>query len=310
MNDADIVAVNQAVTDNDCSGVNGADIAREPLVLNGKLLAARIEEELKARVECIVNKTGRVPVLATIIVGDNPASLTYVKMKGRACQRIGLEPRIIALAAETTTEELLDAIRGLNADPDVCGILLQHPVPKHIDEPRCFNEILPEKDVDGVGAQSFGAVTFGQEGFRAATPAGIIRILKEYGVKIEGKDAVVIGRSRILGLPVAMLLLRENATVTITHRKTADLPSVVKRADIVVACVGEPEFVQAEWVKEGAVLVDAGYNPGNIGDIDLKNAAPKSSAYTPVPGGVGPMTICMLMEQTVKAAEKRAGIGF
>lgn len=281
---------------------------REPLVMNGKVLAARIESELKQRVDKIIEATGRAPVLATVIVGENPASMTYVRMKGKACERIGLEPRRVALPEETTTDELLTAIRELNADPDVCGILLQHPVPKHIDEARCFNEIATEKDVDGVNAASFGAVSLGEDGFAAATPSGIIRILKEYGIEIAGKEAVVIGRSRILGKPVAMLLLRENATVTVTHRRTVDLPDVVRRADIVVACVGEPELIKADWIKDGAVLVDAGYNPGNIGDIDLKNAALKSSAYTPVPGGVGPMTICMLMEQTVKAAEKRAGI--
>ncbi len=281
------------------------DNTREPLILNGKLLAARIEAELKTRVERVVAALGRVPVLATIIVGDNPASVTYVNMKGRACARIGLASRKVALPETATTEELLDTIRALNADPDVCGILLQHPVPRHIDEAACFNAIAREKDVDGVNAASFGAVSLGEKGFAAATPSGIIRILKEYGIPIAGKEAVVIGRSRILGLPAATLLLRENATVTIAHSRTVGLPEIVRRADIVVACVGRPEFVQADWIKDGAVLIDAGYNPGNIGDIDLKNAASRSSAYTPVPGGVGPMTICMLMEQTVIAAESR-----
>lgn len=276
------------------------------LVLNGKALAACIEADLRVRVARIVENTGRTPVLATIIVGENPASVTYVRMKGKACERIGLEPRRVALPEETTTAELLAAISELNEDQDVCGILLQHPVPKHIDEAACFNAIDPEKDVDGVGAASFGKVAFGEEGFTSATPGGIIRILKAYGVEIAGKEAVVIGRSRILGKPLAMLLLRENATVTITHTRTRELPEVVRRADIVAACVGKPEFVKAEWIKPGAVLIDAGYNPGNVGDIDLKNAAPLASAYTPVPGGVGPMTICTLMEQTVIAAEKRA----
>lgn len=275
------------------------------LVLNGKVLSAMIEDDLRKRVLRIIEATGRVPVLATIIVGENPASVTYVRMKGRACERIGLEPRRVALPEETTTAELMAVIRALNEDQDVCGILLQHPVPKQIDEAACFNAIDPEKDVDGVGAASFGKVAFGEDGFTSATPGGIIRIMKEYGVEIEGKEAVVIGRSRILGKPLAMLLLRENATVTITHTRTRNLPDVVRRADIVAACVGRPEFVKAEWIKPGAVLIDAGYNAGNIGDIDLKNAAPLASAYTPVPGGVGPMTICTLMEQTVKAAEKK-----
>ena len=276
------------------------------MILNGKLLAANIEADLKARVERVVKAAGRVPVLATIIVGDNPASVTYVNMKGRACARIGLASRKVALPETITTEELIREIQKLNVDPDVCGILLQHPVPRHIDEAACFNAIAIEKDVDGVNAASFGAVSLGEKGFAAATPSGIIRILKEYGVPLAGKEAVVIGRSRILGRPVAMLLLRENATVTIAHSRTVGLPEIVRRADIVVACVGKPEFVKADWIKDGAVLIDAGYNPGNVGDIDLKNAAAKSSAYTPVPGGVGPMTICMLMEQTVEAAELNA----
>lgn len=280
----------------------------EPLILNGKALATEIEAELSARVQKLVEKTGRTPVLATILVGDNPASVTYVTMKGKACRRVGLEPRRVEMPAETTTEELLAQIEALNQDPDVCGILLQHPVPRHIDEARCFNAIAPVKDVDGVNVASFGAVTMKQEGYRSATPGGIIRILKYYGVALAGKEVVVIGRSPILGKPVAMLLLNEDATVTIAHSKTENLPEIVRRADIVVAAVGKPRFVQADWVKDGAVLVDAGYNAGNVGDIDLENCIAKSSAYTPVPGGVGPMTICTLMEQSVMAAEKMWGV--
>lgn len=280
----------------------------EPLILNGKALATEIEAELSVRVQKLVEKTGRTPVLATILVGDNPASVTYVTMKGKACRRVGLEPRRVEMPAETTTEELLAQIEALNEDPDVCGILLQHPVPRHIDEARCFNAIAPVKDVDGVNVASFGAVTMKQEGYRSATPGGIIRILKHYGVALAGKEVVVIGRSPILGKPVAMLLLNEDATVTIAHSRTENLPEIVRRADVVVAAVGKPRFVQADWVKEGAVLVDAGYNAGNIGDIDLENCIPKCSAYTPVPGGVGPMTICTLMEQSVQAAEKMWGV--
>ncbi len=280
----------------------------EPLILNGKALATEIEAELSVRVQKLVEKTGRTPVLATILVGDNPASVTYVTMKGKACRRVGLEPRRVEMPAETTTEELLAQIEALNEDPDVCGILLQHPVPRHIDEARCFNAIAPVKDVDGVNVASFGAVTMKQEGYRSATPGGIIRILKHYGVELAGKEVVVIGRSPILGKPVAMLLLNEDATVTIAHSRTENLPEIVRRADVVVAAVGKPRFVQADWVKEGAVLVDAGYNAGNVGDIDLENCISKCSAYTPVPGGVGPMTICTLMEQSVQAAEKMWGI--
>lgn len=280
----------------------------EPLVLNGKALATEIEAELSARVRKLVEKTGRTPVLATILVGDNPASVTYVTMKGKACRRVGLEPRRVEMPECTTTEELLAQIEALNADPDVCGILLQHPVPRHIDEARCFNAIAPVKDVDGVNVASFGAVTMKQEGYRSATPGGIIRILKHYGIALAGKEVVVIGRSPILGKPVAMLLLNEDATVTIAHSKTENLPEIVRRADVIVAAVGKPRFVQADWMKEGAVLVDAGYNAGNVGDIDLENCIAKSSAYTPVPGGVGPMTICTLMEQSVMAAEKMWGV--
>lgn len=275
------------------------------LILDGKALATRIEEKLKERVTKIIEKTGITPILATIIVGNDVASVTYVRMKGNACRRVGIEPLKVELPESTTTEQLLEEIYKLNRDDRVCGILLQHPVPKQIDEQKCFNSIDIDKDVDGVNVASFGAVTMGIRGYRSATPYGIITILKEYAISLEGKHAVVIGRSAILGKPVAMLLLNENATVTICHSKTVNLPDIVKTADIVVAAVGRPEFVKADWVKEGAVLVDAGYNAGNIGDIDLKNSAIKSSAYTPVPGGVGPMTITMLMSQTVDSAERK-----
>lgn len=275
------------------------------IILDGKALATRIEEKLKERVTKIIEKTGITPILATIIVGNDVASVTYVRMKGNACRRVGIEPLKVELPESTTTEQLLEEIYKLNRDDRVCGILLQHPVPKQIDEQKCFNSIDIDKDVDGVNVASFGAVTMGIRGYRSATPYGIITILKEYAISLEGKHAVVIGRSAILGKPVAMLLLNENATVTICHSKTVNLPDIVKTADIVVAAVGRPEFVKADWVKEGAILVDAGYNAGNIGDIDLKNSAIKSSAYTPVPGGVGPMTITMLMSQTVDSAERK-----
>ncbi|HPD02105.1 MAG TPA: tetrahydrofolate dehydrogenase/cyclohydrolase catalytic domain-containing protein [Eubacteriales bacterium] len=280
----------------------------EPLILDGKKLAREIEAELAERVKQIVERTGEVPVLATIIVGNNPASETYVKMKCNACRRIGLEPKKIALGEDTTTDELLAVINELNADPKVCGILLQHPVPRGIDEQRCMNVIALEKDVDGVNTAGFGRMAMGLDAYVSATPLGIIKILERYGIEIEGKEAVVIGRSAILGKPVAMLLLNKNATVTICHSRTKNLAEIVRRADIVVAAVGKPEFVKADWIKEGAVIVDAGYNEGNVGDVDLKAAAAKSSAYTPVPGGVGPCTIAMLMTQTVLSAEKKAGL--
>lgn len=272
--------------------------------MNGKVLAKEAENELKIRVENIKGKLGFAPILATILVGDNPASVTYVNMKARACNRVGLTSQIIHLDEQTTTEELLSVIKDLNANTQVCGILLQHPVPKQIDERLCFDAISIEKDVDGVNSWSFGKMCMGDKAYVSATPLGIIRILKAYNIELSGKHAVVVGRSAILGKPIAMLLLNENCTVTICHSKTKNLPEILKTADIVVGAVGKPKFIQASWLKSGVVLVDAGYNAGNVGDIDLENASELSLAYTPVPGGVGPMTINSLILQTVESAEK------
>lgn len=280
----------------------------QPAILDGKTLSKKIEGELAQKVALIKEKTGNIPALATILVGDNPASVTYVRMKGNACARVGLRSIKVEMPEATTTEQLLEKIQELNKDPQVCGILLQHPVPRQIDEQACFNAIALEKDVDGVNTASFGGFTMGLNRFVSATPKGIMTLLERYNIEIKGKEAVVIGRSPILGKPIAMLLLNADATVTICHSKTVNLPEIVKRADIVVAAVGKPKFVKADWIKPGAVLVDAGYNAGNIGDIDLENAAPLSSAYTPVPGGVGPMTIATLMQQTVLSAMKKAGL--
>jgi methylenetetrahydrofolate dehydrogenase (NADP+)/methenyltetrahydrofolate cyclohydrolase len=280
----------------------------KPLILDGKTLSKEIETSLALRAQKVIEKTGKVPILATILVGDNPSSVTYVRMKGNACKRVGIDSLKVELPNDTTTEELVETINKLNKDDAVCGILLQHPVPKQIDEQKCFNTIAMEKDVDGVNTNSFGAMTMHLEAFKSATPLSIMTLLKHYQIPLEGKEVVVVGRSPILGKPVAMLLLNENATVTICHSKTRNLPEVVRRADIVVAAVGKAKFIQAEWVKDGAVLIDAGYNAGNVGDIDLENAAPKSSAYTPVPGGVGPITIVMLMEQTIESAERKANL--
>ncbi len=278
----------------------------EPIVLDGKRLANEIEEELRARCAAIAERLKAPPILATILVGSDPSSKIYVNMKGAACRRVGLGTRKVELAEETTTERLLSVIDGLNRDPEVYGILLQHPVPRQIDERACFDAIAADKDVDGVTATGFGRMALGEDAFVSATPGGILRLLKHYRLPLEGKRAVVIGRSAILGKPVAMLLLGENATVTVCHSKTQDLPRLVAEADIVVAAIGRPEFVKADWIKAGAVIVDAGYHPGGIGDVE-KSAYAKSSAYTPVPGGVGPMTIATLMAQTVEAAERRLG---
>lgn len=278
----------------------------EPKVLEGKNLAKYIEESLKPRVDAVVEKSeGRIPVLATILVGDDPASATYVKMKGNACRRVGMESRKIELPATTTTEELLAEIEALNKDSAVNGILLQHPVPEQIEERACFDAIALEKDVDGVTSLGFGRMAMGEFAYGSATPTGIMTILDHYDIPIKGKRACVVGRSPILGKPLAMMLLNRHATVTICHSRTIDLPGVVREADIVVGAVGKPKFIQADWIKQGAVIIDAGYHPGGIGDVDLENAARRSSAYTPVPGGVGPMTIVSLISQTLAAAEEQ-----
>lgn len=277
-----------------------------PIVLNGKSLATLIETELAARVKRIAERAeGAPPVLATILVGDDPASATYVKMKGDACRRVGMESLKVELPQTTTTEELLNEIDKLNANPRVQGILLQHPVPAQVDERKCFDRIALDKDVDGVTVLGFGTMAMHKPAYGSATPAGIMRLLKHYEIAVEGKHAVVVGRSPILGKPVAMMLLNANATVTICHSKTKGLAELVGLADIVVGAVGKPQFIRGSWIKKGAVIVDAGYHPGGIGDIELPAVIDKCSAYTPVPGGVGPMTIATLMAQTVEAAEKR-----
>jgi methylenetetrahydrofolate dehydrogenase (NADP+) / methenyltetrahydrofolate cyclohydrolase len=277
------------------------------LVLDGKSLARHIEADLAVRVAAIKKRSGGViPILATILVGDDPASATYVRMKGNACARVGMESLKIVLAHPTTTEQLCAEIDKLNANPRVHGILLQHPVPPHIDERRCFNRIALEKDVDGVTVLGFGTMAMNEPAYGSATPAGIMRLLRHYGIVLQGKHAVVVGRSPILGKPMAMMLLNANATVTICHSKTQGLADIVRLADVVVGAVGKPQFVKGSWIKPGAVVVDAGYHPnaGNVGDIELSAVVDKCSAYTPVPGSVGPMTIATLITQTVEAAEK------
>jgi methylenetetrahydrofolate dehydrogenase (NADP+)/methenyltetrahydrofolate cyclohydrolase len=275
-------------------------------VLDGKQLAATIEAELRVRVEALQAK-GHTPILATILVGEDPASATYVRMKGNACSRVGMTSQRIEMSQQTTTDELLAKIAELNANPDVHGILLQHPVPEQIDERRCFDAIDISKDVDGVTCLGFGNMVMGVPAYGSATPAGIMTILERYGIPLKGKHAVVVGRSPILGKPMAMMLLNEHATVTICHSRTQDLEGVVRQADIVVGAVGVPELIKGSWIKPGAVVIDAGYHPGGIGDIELSAVKEHCSAYTPVPGGVGPMTIATLIAQTVAAAERYYG---
>jgi len=278
------------------------------LVLDGKALAQKTEEELSARVAALKEKSGgQTPILATILVGDDPASATYVKMKGNACQRVGMDSLKVELPSSTTTEQLLAKIEELNANPNVHGILLQHPVPAQIDERACFDAIALDKDVDGVTCLGFGRMAMGEEAYGCATPKGIMRLLEAYEVEMEGKHAVVVGRSPILGKPMAAMLLNANATVTICHSRTKDLAEHIRRADIVVGAVGRPEFIKADWIKDGAVVVDAGYHPGGVGDIELGPLTGRVAAYTPVPGGVGPMTINTLIYQSVDSGERKIG---
>ena len=277
------------------------------LVLDGRALAKKIETDLFARVDALKAKTGRTPILATILVGDDGASATYVRMKGNACRRVGMDSLKVELGSETTTEQLLAEIEKLNANPDVHGILLQHPVPAQIDERACFDAIALTKDVDGVTCLGFGRMAMGEAAYGSATPAGIMTILQENKIEIAGQHAVVVGRSAILGKPMAMMLLQANATVTICHSRTKNLAELVKQADIIVGAVGKAELIQKDWIKQGAVVGDAGFHPregGGVGDIQWVGIEEVASAYTPVPGGVGPMTITTLIRQTVEAAEK------
>ncbi|MBB6693301.1 bifunctional 5,10-methylene-tetrahydrofolate dehydrogenase/5,10-methylene-tetrahydrofolate cyclohydrolase [Cohnella xylanilytica] len=276
---------------------------QEKLILDGSRVAQDIKDRLYPRVERLA-ANGVVPCLATILVGDDPASATYVRMKGNACRRLGMESVRVDLGKDTTTEQLLETIRRLNEDPAVHGILLQHPVPHQIDERAAFDAIQPEKDVDGVTTLGYAQTAFGFADYPSCTPAAIIAILDYYKIPIEGKHAIVVGRSPILGKPVSAMLLNRNATVTVCHSKTKELDRIVGLGDIVVAAVGKPRFIQGGWLKEGAVVLDAGYNEGNVGDVDYEACLAKASAITPVPAGVGPVTIATLLKHTVDAAEK------
>ncbi|MEU9116101.1 bifunctional 5,10-methylenetetrahydrofolate dehydrogenase/5,10-methenyltetrahydrofolate cyclohydrolase [Streptomyces sp. NPDC048483] len=277
--------------------------------MDGRDLARRIVDRSAAVAASLTEQTGVTPCLATVLVGEDPASVTYVRMKRSRCAKAGIRSRHLELPAATTTEELVGALTELSGDPGVHGILLQHPVGPHIDERAAFEAIAPEKDVDGVTTHSFATMSFGLPGgFASCTPGGIMRLLDEYGVDPAGKRAVVVGRSAILGKPVGMMLLGRDATVTYCHSRTADLGSVVREADLLVAAVGRPRFIQGADIKAGAVVIDAGYNPGNVGDVDFASASARASLITPVPGGVGPMTIAVLLEQTADAAVRQLGI--
>lgn len=280
----------------------------DALLLDGKTVAQRIRERLKERVVAL-RERGVVPCLAVMLVGDDPASHTYVRTKAKACESVGIRSIVQHYPASASQTELEAQIDAWNADPQVHGVLIQHPVPSPLNESAILRRLHPEKDVDGITPASLGALVAGEPAFGACTPLGIITLLDAYGIPMEGKHAVVIGRSVILGKPMALMLLNRHATVTICHSRTRDLVLLTRQADILVAAVGKPEFITGEMIKPGAVVIDAGYNrvegrTGDVGDVAFDSAAQVASAITPVPGGVGPMTVAMLLQNTVQAAEQ------
>ena len=274
-------------------------------ILDGAGLAKRLNEELRARVGTL----RRPPGLAVVLVGSDPASRIYVRRKGEAAERLGFVHRQIDREPDLDTGALLALVDGLNADDDVDGILLQLPIPKHLDVDRVMDRIDPAKDVDGFTIGSTGLLSQGRPNLVACTPKGVMRLLAETGISLQGKEAVVIGRSNIVGRPMAMLLEQQNCTVTVCHSRTRDLAAHVRRAEVVVAAIGRPEHVRGEWISEGAVVIDVGMNrraDGKlVGDVEFAAAAERASAITPVPGGVGPMTIAMLMQNTFEASAAR-----
>lgn len=279
-------------------------------VIDGKAVGQKVRDEVKARV-AELNARGIEPGLATVLVGDDPASAIYVRMKHKACLEAGMKSFGIELPAASTEEQVLEVVDGLNARSDVHGILVQLPVPQHIEPEHVIDRISPAKDVDGLHAKSRGLLVAGVPGLRPATPLGCIRLLDEIGCDLRGKNAVVIGRSLLVGKPVALLLLERHATVTICHSRTQDLAAEVARADVVVAAIGKAAAIKGAWIKPGAVVIDVGTNrteQGLVGDVEYAEAAKRASAITPVPGGVGPMTIAMLLSNTAQAAAAAAGL--
>lgn len=281
-----------------------------PQVIDGKTISTQIKEELKEKVLTLKSE-GKNVTLAVIQVGEDAASTVYVGNKKKACEYIGIRSLAYELPESTSEKELLELIDELNERADVNGILVQLPLPKHIEEDKVIRRINPEKDVDGFHPASVGALCIGEPGFVSCTPAGIIQLLKRSGIEIAGKECVVVGRSNIVGKPMALLLLRENGTVTVAHSRTKDLMSVTKRADILIVAVGRPKMITRDYVKEGAVVIDVGIhrmeNKKLCGDVDYDDVAPVCSAITPVPGGVGPMTIAMLMHNCVESIQIQEG---
>lgn len=281
-------------------------MSRVPVLMRGTELAASTNADTAERAALLRGQVGVRPTLATVLVGDGPASVTYVRMKTRKCEQLGLGARHVGLPAGTTTSELVETISELSNAPDVHGILVQHPMGPDVDERAVFDAISPAKDVDGVTSTSFAAMALGHAGFHSCTPGGIIRLLDHYNVDLAGMNAVVVGRSAILGKPMAALLLDRDATVTVCHSHTRDLDIHLANADVVIAAVGRPRLIRGDVLKNGVIVVDAGYNEDNVGDVDFDSAAKRASMITPVPGGVGPMTIAVLLAQTVDAAQAQA----
>jgi len=277
-------------------------------IIDGKLIAAKVREEIAEKVKDIAARKGVTPGLAVVIVGENPASQVYVRNKKRACEEVGMYSEVHELPESTTQEELIALVCKLNVDDKIHGILVQLPLPKHLNEEEIIEKIDPDKDVDAFHTQNTGKIMIGNHDFLPCTPAGVMKLLEFESIDVSGKECVIVGRSNIVGKPQAMLLLHANGTVTICHSRTKDLDEVTRRADILVVAIGKPDFITGNMVKDGAVVIDVGMNrkaDGKLtGDVDFASVEPKASHITPVPGGVGPMTITMLLQNTLTAADK------
>lgn len=285
---------------------NGDPVHEAARLIDGRLSAERVRAEVARGVARLVEETGRAPGLATILVGDDPASAVYVSRKQEACREVGIVPIDHRLPADSTSAEVEGLIEQLNADEDVSGILCQLPLPSGLDDLRLTGAIVPGKDVDGLSTVSVGRLHLGLEGLAPCTPAGVMKLLEDAGVRLAGAEAVVVGRSNLFGKPMAQMLLAHNATVTVAHSRTADLPAVCRRADVLIVAIGRDRMVKGDWVKPGAVVIDVGINradDGLHGDIDFETVRHVASAITPVPGGVGPMTVAMLLRNTLRAAQ-------
>lgn len=276
--------------------------------MEGRSLAGRLLDQARSHIDRLRAEGGQVPSLVTVTVGEHPSTATYIRMKARACQKVGMASRVESLPGDATTADLVTTVERLAADRAVHGILVQHPVPTSIDKRAVFEAIPPEKDVDGVSSATLGRVLLGLPALISCTPRAILALLEEYRVNLDGARAIVMGRSPILGRPLASLLINAHATVTLCHSRTSDLPALCREADVVVAAVGKPRHVKGDWIKRGAVVIDAGYNEGSVGDVDFDEILPRASLLTPVPGGVGPVTIATLVAQTVETAARQMGI--